>query len=479
MAAAGSAFLGRLAFVSRLVRPMILFRGFDMPARGISFASKWAFRALLTGLMGVLSSGQLHAEPTKDPNVQQPVERGKLEAKYTKDLAAVIKDLTNGKASPKESPEAVDVLAQWHTFRVTWNDNQTTIGAMDRVINELDRFLDEATKNKATVLLEAFTSRAVEHLKLVLQNDRQLARVNGARVLARLAKTGQETTADLLVETVADPQQNDGVKYYAFQGLRELFAQANQPNPTIFQGKVGKEREGRCLEALVKAAGRKVPGADELPREEREGIRFVRREALHALAMNRRPGVTDDKGALVLRPAQVLAQAARADGLVPEPRLDERVEAAIGLARQSPKAFDGYQADYAAYQLAWFTADFARASNTATKELWKTSAARLIEAFEGMKAETAALKDGKNIAEFLDKSLGVLKAIERDGKGDARDLVSWLSGKELTNKTLYKGVADSAIKEGPSELREAPEKTAPPDKKPEEKKAEEKKPGEK
>src|ERR1700730_9493278 len=98
MAAAGSPFLGRLAFVSRLVRPMILFRGFDMPAREISFASKWAFRALLTGLMGVLVSGHLHAEPTKDPNVQQPVERGKLETKYTKDLAAVIKDLTNGKA---------------------------------------------------------------------------------------------------------------------------------------------------------------------------------------------------------------------------------------------------------------------------------------------------------------------------------------------------------------------------------------------
>jgi hypothetical protein len=316
-------------------------------------------------------------------------------------------------------------------------------------------------------------------LKVVLQNDRQLARVNGARILARLAKAGQEETADLLAETVADPQQNDGVKYFAFQGLRELFAQANQPNPTIFQGKAGKEREGRCLEALVNAAGRNVPGADDLPREEREGMRVVRREALHALAMNRRPGITNDKGALVLRPAQVLAQAARADGVIPEPRLDERVEAAIGLARQSPKAFDGYQADYAAYQLAWFTADFGRASNAGTKELWKTSAARLIEAFEGMKTETGALKDGKNIAEFLDKSLSVLKTIERDGKGDARDLVAWLSGQDLPNKTLYKGVADSAIKEGPSEPKEPPQKTAPPDKKPDEKQPEEKKKGEK
>jgi len=446
-----------------------------MPSHWRSFASNWVFRALLTALIGVLAGGHLAAEPARDPNVQQPVDRPKLEQKYKKDFAAIIKDLTNNKASAADNAEAVDVLAQWHTFQVTWNDVQSAPGAMTSVISDFDRFLDDATKNKATALLDAFTSRAVEHLRLVLQNDRQIARLNGARILARLAKAGQEETADLLAEAVADPQQNDAVKYCAFQGLRELFALANQANPTIFQTKKGKQREAVCLEALVKGASRKVPGADGLPRDELEGIRVVRREALHALAMNRRPGVTDDKGALVLRPAQVLAQAARADGMVPEPRVDERVEAAIGLARQSPKAFDGYQADYAAYQLAWFTADFGRASNAGTKELWKTSAARLIEAFEGMKAETAALKEGKNIAEFLDKSLSVLDTIRRDGKGDARDLVAWLSGQDLPNKTLYKGVADSAIKEGPSEPKEPPQKTAPPDKKPDEKQPEEKK----
>ncbi len=390
-------------------------------------------------------------------------------------FAAIIKDLTNNKASPKENADAVDVLAQWHTFRVTWNDVQSTTSVMTRVINELDTFLDDANKNKATALLEAFTSRAVEHLKLVLQNDRHIARLNGARILARLAKAGQEETADLLAETIADPQQNDAVKYYAFQGLRELFAQANQPNPTVFQGKGGKEREGRCLEALVKAASRNVPGADDLPQDEREGIRVVRREALHALAMNRRPAVTDDKGTLVLRPAQVLARAACADGFVPEPRIDERVEAAIGVARQSPKAFDGYQADYAAYRLAWFTADFALASNS------KTSASRLIEAFEGMKGETASLKEGKYIADVLDQSLGVLKTIERTGKGEGRDLADWLASHQPPNKTLYKGVADStiAIKQVPAENAEPVDKPAPPDKKPDEKKPEEKKQGEK
>jgi hypothetical protein len=424
-----------------------------------------------------MGSSPLAAEPTKDPNVQQPIERGKLETKYNKDYASTIKDLTNNKASPKENEDAVNVLAQWHTFRVTWNDVQSAQGAMTRVINELDVFLDDANKNKATALLEAFTSRAVEHLKLVLQNDRQIARVNGARILARLAKAGQEETADLLAATVADPLQNDAVKYFAFQGLRDLFAQANQPNSTIFQSKTGKQREVRCLEALVNAAGRKVPGADGLPSEEREGIRVVRREALHALAMNRRPGTIDDKGNVALRPALVLLQAACADGFVPEPRIDERVEAAIGVARQSPKALDGYQADYAAYQLGRFTADFALATNTTAKEPWKIHAARLIEAFEAMKTETAPLKEGKFIGEVLGQCLHVLSDIEKTGKGDPRDLASWLAGKQPANNTLYKGVADSAIRDGAASVAETPDKPAPPEKKPDEKKPEKKKPG--
>jgi hypothetical protein len=448
-----------------------------MPFRSKLLANAWAFQVLFAGVVGITVSDRLAAQGSKekDPNVQQPVERNRLETKYKDTLAGAIKDLTNGKASPKENAEAVDVLAQWHTYRVTWTDVQTTTAAMTRVIAELDTFLDDAAKNKATPLLEAFTSKAVEHLKLVLQNDRQIARVNGARILARLAKAGQEETADLLAETVNDPEQNEAVKYFAFQGLRYLFAKANQAEPTVFQDKTGKEREARCLEALVKAASRKVPAADHLPEAEREGIRVVRREALQALAMNRRPGVLDGKGALALRPALVLLQAARADGLVPQPRLDERVEAAIGVARQSPKLLDAYQPDYAAYQLGWFTADFARLSTEGTKEAWSTSAARLIEAFEKMKADTAAHKDGKYIAVVLDNSIQVLKSVGKPGGVDARALARWLDtdANSPKNSTLYKDDADSAIKVGADQPADAP------DKKPDEKKPDEKKPDEK
>src|SRR5439155_24946604 len=112
---------------------------------------------------------------------------------------------------------------------------------------------------------------------------------------------------------------------------------AGQPNATVFQSKVGKEREVRCLAIVGETINRKVDISDDLPRDEREGMRVVTREAVRALALNRRVAITDDKGAVVDSPALTLLRVARADGLVPEPRIDSRVEAAIGVAHMSVK----------------------------------------------------------------------------------------------------------------------------------------------
>ena len=44
------------------------------------------------------------------------------------------------------------------------------------------------------------------------------------RVLARLAPLGNPDLADALGDIVKDPQHNDGVKYWAMRGLRDLLA---------------------------------------------------------------------------------------------------------------------------------------------------------------------------------------------------------------------------------------------------------------
>jgi hypothetical protein len=412
----------------------------------------WFIRFLSAGLVCLAGISVLQAQTEKktEPNVQQPFDKSKLETRYNKDFKKVIEDLTKGSASAKDNADAVDVLAQWHTYRVTWPEIQSTVGAIGggrSVMADLDLFLQDAAKNKQATapLLEMFSTKVAEHMKVVLQNQKPIARVNGARVLARLAEAGQEEVADALVDTVKDPQQLDGVKYYALKGIKELFAQANQPNPTVFQSKTGKEREARCLAVLGETITRKVNISEDLPRDEKEGMRVVCREAVRALALNHRPAVTDDKGAVVDSPALTLLRVVRADGLVPEPRIDSQVEAAVGVARMSAKAFEGYQPDYAAYHLAWFVADFAQATKSdSIKRPWKVDAARLTDALEAMKAETAKLKEGKYIAEVLDRALRVLKAIETTGDPD-QSLAEWLANKKPANLSVYKNVPESII----------------------------------
>ena len=69
------------------------------------------------------------------------------------------------------------------------------------------------------------------------------------------------------------------------------------------------------------------PGA---PQEEIDGFRYVRREAIMALAQCRYPTLADKT-----HPTWLLLKSAVRDDIHPEPRLDERVEAAIGVRLRS------------------------------------------------------------------------------------------------------------------------------------------------
>ena len=148
---------------------------------------------------------------------------------------------------------------------------------------------------------------------------RLLAKVNAAGVMARAADLGQPELADSLVEVLKVPELSDGVRLYALRGLRELLAQ----NPPVLD----KER----LPAVVAAdrGGRGKPGFNPnvTAPEEVDGFRYVRREAVRALAL-----VKDPSAAGPGKPALTLLRVVAADGLTPEPRVDERLEAATGLA---------------------------------------------------------------------------------------------------------------------------------------------------
>jgi hypothetical protein len=228
-----------------------------------------------------------------------------------------------------------------------------------------------------------------------------------------------------------------------------------------------KAKEARYAQILIDAIGRKPP-KDVLvvTPEETEGLRVLRREAVRALAQLRNPGITDEKGVLSLRTAQTLLRVAANESLNPEARLDEQLEAGIGVARMQARLLPAYQPDYAAYNLGQFAAEFVRRAGLEPPQFpWKFYAARFSDALEIMRDDLKDFPD-KNAAAYVgqlvSKSLPVLKEVETNGKGDASDLKVWLGTNLPSNTTLYKGVADSAVKPLDRENPTPPEKPAKP-----------------
>src|SRR5262249_53482498 len=134
-------------------------------------------------------------------------------------------------------------------------------------------------KEKTKDLARLFSQKVVEHGKKVLDTPMPLVQVNMARVLARTADLGHPELADALVEIVGDARYNDGVKYYALQGLRNLLARTT--NPTQF---LTPPREEKVAQALIAFIKRKVGISPITPPDELEGMRVIRREAVRALA---------------------------------------------------------------------------------------------------------------------------------------------------------------------------------------------------
>jgi hypothetical protein len=371
-----------------------------------------------------------------------------LETEYRKHrqlLPQLLKGSVEADPNNKEHAAALDAAARYATTRFLWDLNQKDPGKMDRVYQDFDKDVVSILRGRPNTkaVAQQFTRHVIVHAKEVLRDGRPIAQINAARALARLADLEQGELADALAEVIKDQGLNNAVKYYAFRGLRALLEKPAPPPPE--PPIVAKAQEAKAATALVEFIQRKVPFTQGTPRAEVDGYRVVRREAIAALAQTHDPVV----GAA--RPALVLLRVVGADeGVVPEPRLDERLEAAVGVARMKSAAAKDYQPDYAAWVLGRFVFDFVNAANgnaNVTKSAerarpWKIDAARLGEALEAMKADT---KD-KYVDNVLTRALPLLAAVESGKQPDPTALNTWLAGNEPPHKELFNGVPESAVK---------------------------------
>ncbi len=354
----------------------------------------------------------------------------------------------------KSHVAAADFAARYATYRFTFSrfhkvatgtDNRDTL---DGLYYEFDRDIKglvggkEKTKDFARLYAQKVIEHGLEVLDHGQREDNPLVQVNIARVLARTAVLGHPSLAVAADKILTDPNTSEAVKYYMLRGLRDLLAQ--MPNPTQ---SLGDNLEAKIAKDLVEFITRKVEISPITPQDEKDGLRMVRREAVRALAQLHNPG-RPGKGA----PATVLLHIMNKKGFNPEPLVDERMEAAIGLARLRPGMDKDYQPAFAAQQIALFLNDFAEYYSTTKKEErrpCRIPAAQLLDALESLKNDT---KDKYVLSLFDTNKPGaqVLERIVAEQTANPADAVDFASRNSPPIPKLFKN--------GPAEAAPAPPK---------------------
>jgi len=317
---------------------------------------------------------------------------------------------------------------------------------MGRLIDEADSLIKQVFNPESTntPLQKEFGKKMVEELDRVMAPKQQaaIARINAGRVLARLAEeSGYEETVDLLVKVITDPDEVDGARFWACRGLRNLFARAGKKLPL----NVGAARRQKALEALVAFIQRKPEVTKMTPEEELNGLRVLRREAVRALAELRDPGAAKPNAHAALTLVRVLAGDT---GLVPSPRLDEKVEAAIGVCQLRPDAKGDYQPGYGAFFVGRFLVELGSkyAARKSNREPWKIHAARLDEA---LRASAAAFPADKTVKEVARLGADIARSVQQgsDAGGARNALDAWLRqpANVPTQASVYKSDPKSVV----------------------------------
>ena len=272
-------------------------------------------------------------------------------------------------------------------------------------------------------------------------------------ILARLAEKGCEDAADVLAEIIKDPVESEGVKLWAFRGLKNLFALGYGENGTPMKN---KEREARCINTLLDYLAAKPKLPENAPPDEVAAVAAVRREAVAALGQTRFPGVAvavDKKTTKIGQTtALVLLKVIRSEGQPMESTIPDQVNAAAGVCHLQAKLLEQYNPDYAAYQLGRFIVEFCShyresdPSDANKKKLpWKAMATRLNQGLGELK------NDGGNrdSAAYIEKLSAQAEPLRRDifngGKPDESTFAKWLDSNLPKHATLYQGVASAVV----------------------------------
>jgi hypothetical protein len=378
-----------------------------------------------------------------------------LDDKY-KSHRNLLRDLFKGaiQADPgdKNHVEAIDTEARYVTYRVYLDHLEGQPTKIEKAFKDFESDIKDVTtgaRNPQVMqpLADVFRDKVRIHALEVIQFDKAkpIHKLHNARILAKVADLGQGKLAETLLTVLQDDKQTGGVHYYVLHGLRGLLGLAQkQQSPPLLT----KDEEAKCAEAIIAFLSRKPNLPAGAPQEEVDGFRILRREGVRALAQIRTPSFSDK-----VRPALTLARFAGADeSIQPPPRVDERMEAALGLARMPSAQNKQYQPDYAAGMIARSLAAFITEAEgekekpTDRLRPWKIDASLLIEALKDLKADSPK---STYIGQVADRGTRLLQDIVKGAQLDAGQKTWFTTSQSDPPATeLFKGAADTAVKSG-------------------------------
>ena len=281
-----------------------------------------------------------------------------------------------------------------------------TIDGPNGILAELDRFMLDPVPNSSKPNLEPadyireFGAAMDAALKTLIETHPEtVVRVNAARVLAHVARTGAPAHFPTITALLTNGGTRTEIKYYLFHAAGAVLA-ANDPNDIKLRkhaadpktvGALVKVLDDSVADPSMFLAGLPAGKPEEIAPDQLAVIAMVRRQAVRALGQTKFASIPGPDGRTKIYPAYTLARVALGDpALVPAPGPGECAEAAIGLCNMAPVEEKGgrfiadkaYNPDVAAEAVLTALVTFAkpRAGNPLDRSLpWRSYAARTAE----------------------------------------------------------------------------------------------------
>ena len=386
----------------------------------------------------------------------------KTDLKLFTDNQAQFKKFLDGQETPtaKDLP-LIEAGAKYYVYRLQWSTIKDDPVALAKAMSDIDRELIQpilspnSSKNTQETrnLFGKYLAKSIEEvLNLDFVGFRPSV-IHAALTLPSIARLKSDDFGDMLTNLVADKTRHDAIKLYAFHAIPEYFPArqvTDDDDLTIAQIKYRMTRDLKRIEALTKYIEAKhptPPNANEL-----DALRYVRREAIKALAKAQVPAVAvlkkqDVEGAVAPTLMRVLLKG----GLTPEPSLAEKIEAGLGLCQIKSAELPAYQPETGIYLVCRMLDEFAGAYNKEFQGLkqgksppipWKIQSERLRLGLDELVKNNKS-KEADRVARAGKEFLSMIQAHKNLTNPNGLSLVA----REVrpTSTVLFKGVKDGPV----------------------------------